>query len=88
MEAVTVFTTNQEQSNALIAFLKAFKIGYTTKKPTLEELEARLLPKQREVWEGLKQGMKEAENGEAAAYSLDDLLNEMENENNTLAPVC
>ena len=48
-------------------------------------MEAKLLPKEREVWEGLKSAIYEVENGTATRTSLDDFLNELEHEN-TLAP--
>lgn len=87
MEAIMVYTDNQEQSRALKAFLKALKMPYQAHKPTREELEVRLMPKEREVWEGLKQALHEVETRQAAAYSLEDLLTEMENENNTVSSV-
>ena len=87
MEAIMVYTANQEQSRALKIFLDGLKMAYHTHKPTREELEARLMPKEREVWENLKQGIYEAENGQAAAYSLDDLLTEIENENRPVSTV-
>ena len=87
MEAIMVYTASQEQSRALKIFLDGLKMAYHTHKPTREELEARLMPKEREVWEGLKQALHEVETRQAAAYSLEDLLTEMENENNTVSSV-
>ena len=54
MEAITVFTTNVEESRVLKAFLKALKMRYVPS-PTanLAELEARLSPKQLQFWSEL-----------------------------------
>lgn len=77
MEDILVYTANSEQSRVLKAFLEALKITYQTKTPTREEMEARLMPKEREVWEGLKQALYEVKNGTAIGTSMDDFLNEL-----------
>jgi hypothetical protein len=71
----------------LMALFKKLHIIVHPPKPSLEELEALLLPKQRQVWENLKTAIHEAENGDAAAYSLEDLLTDYDHENNTLQTV-
>ena len=87
METLMVLPRDAEQKRTIEAILKALKIKYVRQKPTLEELEARLLPKQREVWLGLKTAIQEVKEGKAYGGSLDDLLNEIENENNAVAAV-
>ena len=82
-----VLPRDAEEKRTIEAILKALKIKYVRQKPTLEELEARLLPKQREVWLGLKTAIQEVKEGKAYDGSLDDLLNELENENNAVATV-
>ena len=81
MEAITVFTANQEQSRALKAFLKALKITYTpTPKNKLAALEAQLTPSQLTWWTNLKTAIKEIENGTAETTSWEDFLIELEHE--------
>ena len=57
MDTIMVLPQNAEQKRAIEAFLKALKIHYLPVKPSLEELEARLLPGQRTVWNDLKAGL-------------------------------
>ena len=81
MEAITVFTANQEQSRALKAFLKALKITYTpTPKNKLAALEAQLTSTQLAWWTNLKIAIKEVENGTAETTSWEDFLIELEHE--------
>ena len=70
MEAITVFTANQEQSRIVKAFFQALQMVYETKEPTLEEMEARLLPGQLKVWLGLKTAIQEVKDGDVYPYSL------------------
>ena len=78
-----IISYNEEDETLLMALFKKLQIIVYPTKPTLEELEDHLLPKQRQVWENLKIAIHEADNGEAAAYSLEDLLTDYEHENNT-----
>ncbi len=61
-------------------------VHIVSKKPSLEELEARLLPNERRIWEGLKVGLewaKQYEKGEvsdADLMTLSEFLDSMENE--------
>ncbi len=82
-----ILPENAEQNHALEAFLKAFNIKYVSTKPTLEELESRLMPGQNKVWQGLKTALFEAENNLSAASSLEELLTEYDNENLTNTPI-
>ena len=82
-----ILPENAEQNRALEAFLKAFNIKYVATKTTLEELESRLLPGQNKVWQGLKMAIYEAENDLSAADSLEELLIQYDNENNSNSPV-
>ncbi len=82
-----ILPENAEQNRALEAFLKAFNIKYVSTKPTLAELESRLMPDQNEVWQGLKIALFEAENNLSAASSLEELLTEYDNENLTNTPI-
>ena len=84
---IMVLPQNAEQQRTIEAFLNALKIAYIHTDPSREELEARLKPDQRQLWDNLKQGWQEAKNGNAAAHSLDALLNEIENEDNSVATV-
>ena len=81
MEAITVFTANQEESRIIKAILEALKMAYKTKELTLEEMEARLMPGQLNVWLGLKNAIQEVKSGTAVGTSFDDFLNELEYEN-------
>ena len=54
---------------------------------TFEELESRLLSGQNKVWQGLKTALYEAENDLSAADSLEELLIQYDNENNSNSPV-
>ena len=81
METLMVLPRDAEQKQTIEAILKALKIKYVRQKLTLEELEARLLPKQREVWFGLKTAIQEVKSGTAVGTSLEDFLNELEHEN-------
>ena len=81
MEAITVFTANQEESRIIKAILEALKMAYKTKELTLEEMEARLMPGQLKVWLGLKNAIQEVKSGTAVGTSFDDFLNELEYEN-------
>ena len=81
MEAITVFTANQEQSRVVKAFFQALEIVYETKQPTLEEMEARLMPEQLKVWLGLKTAIQEVKSGTAVGTSFEDFLKELEYEN-------
>ena len=87
MHGYMILPENAEQNRALEAFLKAFKIKYVSAKPTLEELESRLLPGQNKVWQNLKTAIYEADNDIASAQSLDGLLTTYENENHTNTPI-
>lgn len=87
VQGYMILPENAEQNRALEAFLKAFKIKYVSTKPTLAELEARLLPGQNKVWQNLKTALFEAENNLSAASSLDELLTQYDNENHTNTPV-
>ena len=78
MEALTVFTTNQEQSRALKAFLKALNISYMpASKNTLSDLEAQLTPEQLTWWTNLKTAIKEVENGTAEGMDWEDFKKEL-----------
>ena len=81
MEAITIFTANQEQSRIVKAFFQALEIVYETKQPTLEEMEARLMPEQLNVWLGLKTAIQEVKSGTAVGTSFEDFLKELEYEN-------
>lgn len=83
VQGYMILPENAEQNRALEAFLKAFNIKYVSTKPTLAELESRLMPGQNKVWQGLKTALFEAENNLSAASSLDELLTEYDNENLT-----
>jgi hypothetical protein len=85
MEAILIYAETAEQSRVLKAFAQALNLRFTAEKPTLTELENRLLPNQKAVWDGLKAGMREADLGLSAAPSLDDLLNEIEQEDENTA---
>lgn len=78
MEAITVFTTNGEQSRVLKAFLKALQISYLPSRINdLAVLEARLSPKQRLFWEHLKNAILEVEAGSAEPTSWEDFKTEL-----------
>jgi hypothetical protein len=85
METILVLPQNIEQKRTIEAFLSALKISYLPVKPTLEELEARLLPGQMEVWQNLKAGFSWVDaykNGQIPASeikNLDTILTEYEN---------
>jgi hypothetical protein len=82
-----IISYNEADEPLLMALFNKLQVIVHPSKPNLEDLEARLLPKQRQVWENLKTAIHEAENNEAAAYSLDDLLTDYDHENNTLQTV-
>lgn len=78
MEALTVFTANQEQSRALKAFLKALNITYIpTPKKTLADLELQLTSTQLEWWTNLKTAIKEVENKTAEGIDWEDFKKEL-----------
>lgn len=79
MKATTfvVLAETAEQTRVLEAFLKALNIKFIPTKPNLEELEARLLPKQKEVWENLKNAILDVENGTAEGTSWEDFKKEL-----------
>lgn len=78
MEALTVFTANQEQSRALKAFLKALNITYVSApKNTLADLERQLTPAQLKWWMNLKVAIKEVENGTAEGMDWADFKKEL-----------
>lgn len=85
VQGYMILPENAEQNRALEAFLKAFKIKYVSTKPTLAELETRLLPGQNKVWQNFKTALFEAENNLSAASSLDELLTQNENHTNASA---
>ena len=87
MEAITVFTVNKEQSRVLKAFLQALEMTYQAKETTLEEMEARLMPGQLKVWQGLKTAIHEVKEGKVYPYSLDNLLSKTDDENNSLLTI-
>ena len=76
MDAITVLPQNNEQKRVLEAFLQALKMDYFATHTTLEELETRLLPQQRAVWESLKQALIEVENGTAQGRTWADFKKE------------
>ena len=78
-----IISYDEADEPLLMALFKKLQVIVYPTKPNLEELEARLLPKQRQIWENLKTAIHEVENGEAAAYSLEDLLTDYDHENNT-----
>jgi hypothetical protein len=80
MEAITVLSTTDQESRTLKAFLEAMRLPYKTRKPTLEELEMRLLPKQRKVWMNLKTAIQEVEDGTAEKTTWEDFLKELKDE--------
>ncbi len=80
MEAITVLSTSDQESRTLKAFLKAMRLPYKTRKPTLEELEVRLLPNQRKVWMNFKTAIQEIEDGTAEKTTWEDFLKELEDE--------
>ena len=82
MKATTflVLTETVEQTHALEAFLNALKIKFVPTKPNLQELEARLLPKQKVIWENLKNAIHDVENGKAEGTSWEDFKNELAND--------
>ena len=81
MESITVFTANVEESRVLKAFLEALKMSYIqTPTATLAELESRLLPKQRQLWDNLKNSISDVENGTAEATSWADFKKELAND--------
>lgn len=67
-----VLTETAEQTHILEAFLNALKITFMPTKPNLEDLEARLLPKQKQVWENLKNAILDVENGTAEGTSWEN----------------
>jgi hypothetical protein len=83
MDAITVLPQNLEQKRALEAFLESFKMDYFATRTTLDELESRLLPGQRTVWESLKRALVQVENGTAKGRSWADFKNELHYENTT-----
>ena len=87
MEAITVFTDNQEQSRILKAFLEALKFRFVTKETTLEEMEAELLPGQRKVWDGLKTAILDMKSGAPETTSWEDFKKELAHENSLIEAV-
>ena len=83
MDAITVLPQNDEQKKVLEAFLQALKMDYFATHTTLEELEIRLLPGQRTVWESLKRALLEVENGTAQGRTWADFKKELHYENIT-----
>ena len=80
MEAIIVLPQDAEQKRTIEAFLTALKINYVRTEPTLEELEARLLPNQRKVWMGLKTALEEVNNGTAKGRTWAEFKKEWKNE--------
>lgn len=76
-----IISYNEVDEPMLLALFKKLHISILSTPPHLEGLEANLLPQQRHVWNNLKTALQEADNGEAAADSLEDLLSQYENEN-------
>ena len=85
MEALTVLPQDAEQKRTIEAFLNALKINYLRTEPTLEELEARLLPGQLKVWTGLKTAIQEVNNGTAKGRTWAEFKKEWQ-DGNTLTP--
>lgn len=83
MDAITVLPQNKEQKRIIEAFLQALKMDYFATETTLEELETRLLPGQRTVWENLKRAFLEVENDTARGRSWADFKKELHYENTT-----
>ena len=89
MDAIIVLPQTAEQKRTLEAFLTALRIHYLPVRPTLEELEARLLPNQRTIWNNLKAGLSWVEDYKNGTIppedikTLDQLLREYENANST-----
>lgn len=77
MDAITVLPQNGEQKKVLEAFLMALKMDYFSTHTTLDELETRLLPGQRAVWESLKRALQQVENGTAKGRSWSDFKKEL-----------
>ena len=88
MEAITVFTANQEQSRIVKAFFQALQMVYEIKEPTLEEMEARLTPEQFKVWLGLKTAILDLKSGQAETTSWEDFKKELADENSLTKKVC
>ena len=87
MEAITVYTANQEQSRIIKAFLEALKFRFVTKETTLEEMEAELLPGQHKIWNGLKSAILDMQSGAPETTSWEDFKKELANENSFVKAV-
>lgn len=87
MEALTVLPQNSEQKQTIEAFLNALKINYLRTEPTLEQLEARLLPGQLKVWIGLKTAIQEVDNGTAKGRTWAEFKKEWKNENSLTSTI-
>ena len=87
MEAITVFTANQEESRIIKAFLEALKFRYKTKETTLEEMEAELLPGQRKVWNGLKNAILDMKSGAPETTSWEDFKKELAHESSLVEAI-
>ena len=83
MDAITVLPQNNEQKKVLEAFLEALKMDYFSTRTTLEDLENRLLPGQRAVWESLKRALNQVENGTTQGRTWADFKKELHYENTT-----
>ena len=83
MDAITVLPQNIEQKKVLEAFLGALKMDYFSTHTTLDELETRLLPGQRAVWESLKRALHQVENGTAKGRNWSDFKKELSYGNST-----
>jgi hypothetical protein len=81
MDAITVLPHNLEQKRALEAFLQSLKMDYFATRTTLDELENKLLPGQRAVWDSLKRALVQVENGTAQGRSWSDFKKELHHEN-------
>jgi hypothetical protein len=79
MEAITVFTNNEEEGRVLKAFLNALKMQYVpTTVEQLQKLEDKLTPSQKAWWLELKTSIKAIERGEnEGSVDLDDFLKDM-----------
>jgi hypothetical protein len=83
MDTITVLPQNTEQKKVLEAFLQALKMDYFATRTTLEELETRLLPNQKAVWESLKSALKDVESGTAKGRTWVEFKKELAHENPT-----
>lgn len=80
MEAITVLSANTQETRALKSIFKAMRVPYLVRKPTVEELEVRLLPNQRKVWLNFKTAIKDLENGTADTMTWEAFQKELADE--------